>query len=193
MRPLCICPWSNSSFMNPSLIEGHLTLVLIQWMVIIAAAWMFGRLGKRWLHQPLAVGEIAAGIILGPSVFGATCNWLALQFHTPDISGLPVKIFPPETQTSMQLLGKLGLIFLLFQVGMEFDFSHLRSKSKTVTLVSLFGMVAPFLCGLVVGPWLHKTFAPATSFFGFQLFLCVALGFDDSCGGGRIERWIEVG
>ncbi len=137
--------------MNPSAIEGHLTLVLIQWMIIIAAAWAFGRLGRRWLHQPLAVGEIAAGIILGPSVFGAACNWLALQFNAPDIGGIPAKIFPHETQTSMQLLGKLGLIFLLFQVGMEFDYSHLRAKSKTVTAVSIMGMAAPLLCGLAIG------------------------------------------
>jgi Kef-type K+ transport system membrane component KefB len=165
--------------MNPSAIEGHLTLVLIQWMIIIAAAWAFGRLGKKFLHQPLAVGEIAAGIILGPSVFGAICN-------AAGFGDLPGKIFPHETQTSMQLLGKLGLIFLLFQVGMEFDYSHLRSKSKTVTSVSIFGMVIPFLCGLAIGPWLHKTFAPETPFFGFQLFLCVALSISALPIMGRI-------
>jgi Kef-type K+ transport system membrane component KefB len=148
--------------MNPSAIEGHLTLVLIQWMIIIAAAWAFGRLGKKF-GQPLAVGEIAAGILLGPSALGAI--W------PPD---WPV-LFPKETQTSLQLLGKLGLIFLLFQVGMEFDYSHLRSKSRTVTVVSISGMVAPFLCGLAIGPWLHEKFAPDTPRFGFQLFLCVAL------------------
>jgi Kef-type K+ transport system membrane component KefB len=172
--------------MNPSAIEGHLTLVLIQWMIIIAAAFIFGRLGKKFLHQPLAVGEIAAGIILGPSVFGALCNGLANQFKAPDLAGLPAKIFPHETQTSMQLLGKLGLIFLLFQVGMEFDYSHLRSKSKTVTSVSIFGMVMPFLCGLAIGPWLHKTFAPETPPFGFQLFLCVALSISALPIMGRI-------
>jgi Kef-type K+ transport system membrane component KefB len=172
--------------MNPSAIEGHLTLVLIQWMIIIAAAWTFGRLGKRFLHQPLAVGEIAAGIILGPSVFGAICNWLASQFSAPDIGDLPAIIFPKSTQTSMQLLGKLGLIFLLFQVGMEFDYSHLRAKSKTVTSVSIFGMVMPFLCGLAIGPWLHQTFAPETPFFGFQLFLCVALSISALPIMGRI-------
>jgi len=165
--------------MNPSAIEGHLTLVLIQWMIIIAAAWAFGRLGKKFLHQPLAVGEIAAGIILGPSVFGALCN-------AAGVGDLPGKIFPHETQTSMQLLGKLGLIFLLFQVGMEFDYSHLRSKSKTVTSVSVFGMVMPFACGLAIGPWLHKTFAPETPFFGFQLFLCVALSISALPIMGRI-------
>jgi Kef-type K+ transport system membrane component KefB len=172
--------------MNPVAIEGHLTLVLIQWMIIIAAAWLFGRLGKRFLHQPLAVGEIAAGIILGPSVFGATCNWLSHRFAAPAIGDIPGKIFPHETQISMQLLGKLGLIFLLFQVGMEFDYSHLRLKSKTVTSVSIFGMVAPFLCGLAIGPWLHKTFAPETPQFGFQLFLCVALSISALPIMGRI-------
>ena len=85
--------------MNPSAIEGHLTLVLIQWMIIIAAAYICGRLGKRFLNQPLAVGEIAAGIILGPSALGLI--WP---------SDWPV-IFPKETQISMQLLGKLGLQF----------------------------------------------------------------------------------
>lgn len=136
--------------MNPTAIEGHLTLVLIQWMIIIAAAFIFGRLGKRFLHQPLAVGEIAAGIILGPSVFGAACNWLAHLFNAPDLANVPAINFPKSTQTSMQLLGKLGLIFLLFQVGMEFDYSYLRVKSKTVTAVSLLGMLTPELFTMLV-------------------------------------------
>ncbi len=159
--------------MNPVAIEGHLVLVLIQWMIIIAAAWAFGRLGKRF-GQPLAVGEIAAGILLGPSALGLIwpTDW-------------PV-LFPPETQTSLQLLGKLGLIFLLFQVGMEFDYSHLRARSKTITAVSIFGMAGPFLCGLIVGPWLHENFAPNTPRLGFQLFLCVALSISALPIMGRI-------
>src|ERR1035437_13705 len=159
--------------MNPSAIEGHLTLVLIQWMIIIAAAWSFGRLGKKF-GQPLAVGEITAGILLGPSALGLIwpADW-------------PV-LFPHETQTSLQLLGKLGLIFLLFQVGMEFDYSHLRSKSKTVTAVSIMGMAVPFLCGLAIGPWLHDRFAPETPRFGFQFFLCIALSISALPITGRI-------
>ena len=159
--------------MNPAAIEGHLTLVLIQWMVIIAAARAFGRLGK-FFGQPLAVGEIAAGILLGPSALGLIwpADW-------------PV-LFPKETQTSLQLLGKLGLIFLLFQVGMEFDYSHLRSKSKTVTMVSIMGMVTPFLCGLAIGPWLHAEFAPETPRFGFLLFICIALSISALPIMGRI-------
>lgn len=159
--------------MNPEAVEGHLTLVLIQWMIIIAAAQIFGRLGKRF-GQPLAVGEIAAGILLGPSALGAIwpSDWPAL--------------FPQSTQTSLQLLGKLGLIFLLFQVGMEFDYSHLRARSKTIAAVSLMGMLLPVLCGLALGPWLHAAFAPATPLLGFQLFICVALSISALPIMGRI-------
>ena len=171
--------------MNPVAIEGHLVLVLIQWMIIIAAAWAFGRLGKK-IGQPLAVGEIAAGIILGPSVLGVICNWLSVHLNSPDISAFPSKLFPKETQTSLQLLGKLGLIFLLFQVGMEFDYSHLRAKSKTVTVVSILGIIAPFLCGLAIAPWLHEKFAPDTPRFGFELFLCIALSISALPIMGRI-------
>ena len=73
------------------------------------------------------------------------------------------------------MLGKLGLIFLLFQVGMEFDYSHVRSRSKTISAVSLMGIIMPSLCGLAIGPWLHRTFAPATPQFGFLLFICIAM------------------
>jgi Kef-type K+ transport system membrane component KefB len=160
--------------MNPVAIEGHLTLVLIQWMIIIAAAFIFGRLGKK-LGQPLAVGEIAAGILLGPSALGALwpANW-------------PVLFPPGPTQTSLQLLGKLGLIFLLFQVGMEFDYSHLRARSRTVSTVSILGMLVPALCGLAIGPWLHDQFALQTPWFGFQLFLCIALSISALPVMGRI-------
>jgi Kef-type K+ transport system membrane component KefB len=142
-------------------------------MVIIAAAWALGRLGKKF-GQPLAVGEIAAGIILGPSVLG-----LVWPSDWPEL-------FPKETQQSLQLLGKLGLIFLLFQVGMEFDYSHLRTRSRTITMVSILGIVAPFLCGLIIGPWLHKKFAPETPRFGFQFFLCIALSISALPIMGRI-------
>jgi K+:H+ antiporter len=171
--------------MNPVAIEGHLTLVLIQWMIIIAAAWAFGQLGKK-IGQPLAVGEIAAGIILGPSVFGVACAWLAAHSQHPHLADLPAKLFPRETQTSLQLLGKLGLIFLLFQVGMEFDYGHLRSRSTTVTAVSVMGMAIPVLCGLAIGPWLHDQFAPDKPFLNFQLFICVALSISALPIMGRI-------
>lgn len=148
--------------MNPTAIENHMRIVLTDWAIIIAVAWFFGRLGKK-LGQPLAVGEIVAGLLLGPSALGLIwpANW-------------PV-IFPAEAQQSLQLLGKLGIILLLFQVGMEFDFGHFRNQSRTVIGVSVMGMVAPMLGGIAIGPWLHDRFAPNTDYRGFQLYVCIAL------------------
>lgn len=148
--------------MNPTAIEGHLKLVLIQWIVIMAVAWVFGRLGQR-VGQPLAVGEIFGGLLLGPSALGLV--WPA---------GMQA-LFPAETSQSLQLLAKLGLILLMFQVGMEFDFGHLTTRSRTVLAVSVMGIAAPALLGLAIGPWLHREFAPETNLLGFQLFVCIAL------------------
>ncbi len=167
--------------MNPLHIDGQLQWVLVQWLVIMAAAWAFGRLGRRLLNQPLAVGEIAAGILLGPSALGIVwpADW-------------PV-LFSAETQPILQFLGKLGLILLLFQVGMEFDYSHLKTRSRTVTMVSLLGILAPSLCGLALMPWLHDRFAPATPRLGFGLFFCLALSISALPIMGRIllERKLE--
>ncbi len=159
--------------MNPEAVEHHLKLVLIQWIVIMAVAWCFGRLGQRF-GQPLAVGEIFGGLLLGPSALGLV--W-------PDALRT---LFPPETNQSLQLLAKLGLILLMFQVGMEFDYGHLRTRSRTVVAVSLAGMLAPMLLGLAIGPWLHREFAPEANRFGFQLFVCIALSISALPIMGRI-------
>jgi Kef-type K+ transport system membrane component KefB len=83
-------------------------------------------------------------------------------------------------------LAKLGIIFLMFQVGMEFDFGHLRSRSHTVTAVSVLGIIAPVVGGLLIGPWLHREFAPGVNKFGFLLFICVAMAISALPIMGRI-------
>ena len=148
--------------MNPVALEHHLTQALFQWVLIIGVSWLFGRAGKH-LGLTLTVGEILAGVALGPSALGAI--WPAAW--TP--------LFPPESRPALQLLADIGVILLLFQVGMEFDFGHLRARSGSVAAVSLAGIIAPTLGGLCAGRWLHDHFAPQVNFLGFQLFVCIAL------------------
>lgn len=159
--------------MNPAKIEDHLKLVLLGWIIIIAAAWLMGRLCRR-IGQPPAVGEIAAGLLLGPSFLGLLA---------PDLVAF---IFPDEIKGSLALLAKIGLMLMLFQVGMEFDFSHLRAKSRVVFASSLMGILAPLVGGLAIAPWLHRTFAPELPEFGFKLFVCIALAISALPIMGRI-------
>jgi len=159
--------------MNPAKIEETLKLVLVGWIVIIAAAWLMGRLCHR-IGQPPAVGEIAAGLLLGPSFMG---------LFAPEFVAF---IFPDEVKGPLALLAKIGLLLLLFQVGMEFDFSHLRNKSKVVISSSLMGILAPLAGGLAIAPWLHRNFAPELPMFGFQLFVCIALSISALPIMGRI-------
>lgn len=163
----------TGSAMNPAKIEDTLKLVLLAWIVIIAAAWLMGRLCRR-IKQPLAVGEIAAGLLLGPSFLG---------LFAPDVVGF---LFPDEVKGPLALLAKIGLLLMLFQVGMEFDFSHLRAKSRVAGAASLMGIVAPLAGGLAIAPWLHRTFAPDLPEFGFKLFICIALAISALPIMGRI-------
>lgn len=153
--------------------EAHLQLVLIGWGVIIVATWLAWRL-CRLLKQPLPVGEIAVGLLLGPSFLG---------LFAPDFMHA---VFPGEIKDSLAILAEVGLMLMLFQVGMEFDFSHLRQKSRVVLSSSIMGIAGPMLGGLAIGPWLHKTFAPDVPWAGFQIFVCVALSISSLPVMGRM-------
>lgn len=120
--------------------ESLLFLLLLQLVLIVAAGRWAGTLAVR-VGQSAAVGEILAGIALGPSGFG----WLL-----PDWFG---RVFTSVSSAPMTILSQLGLILLMFQIGLEFDFSHLteRRNRRTVLHVAAACLLAPFLLGLVFG------------------------------------------
>src|SRR5438876_7316693 len=116
---------------------------------------LFARFG-----QPSVIGEITAGILLGPSLFG----WL-----WPEASAF---VFAPDTLGVLALFSQIGVCLLMFAVGLELDVGHLRQKAQTALVVSHTSIVVPFLLGvasaLLLFPWFG---IPGSSFIAFALFM----------------------
>ncbi len=148
--------------------EHILFSVLIQLLVIIAFARIFAVLFRR-LGQPAVVGEIAGGLVLGPSVFQPIMHWFDMpwlwqQWHTIVHDASPVFLIMKE----------IGLVFLLFLVGLEFDFLHLQRIGKAAAFISLSGILLPFLLGAGLAPVIHHTLQLHVDPTGFWLFLGTA-------------------
>ena len=143
--------------------EALLFFTLLQLAIIVLAARAGGEIAVR-VGQSAAVGEIIVGILLGPSLFGLLA---------PDIFHYVFRSSPPE---SMQMLSQIGLILLMFQIGMEFDFSHLNEQRnrQAVTLVAAAGLIAPFGLGLVFGYISAPSLSPQADPLGSALFIATA-------------------
>src|SRR6266699_4833890 len=123
----------NSSPVNARVEEVLLT-VIAQLVIIIATARFSGNLFRRF-GQPVVCGEIAAGLILGPSLFG---KFFPGVFH---------KVFDPSVGPVFSILSQLGLIMLMFLIGLEFDFGHLSDNRRAALSVSMVGIILPFSMG----------------------------------------------
>ena len=122
--------------------EEALRPLLIQLIVIILAA-RAGATVARWLRQPSVVGEIVAGLVLGPSLFGALApDWFAAVFGRAG-GGTGAAL-----EASLTSFSQIGLVLLLFMIGIEFDFSHVRRQGRTAAAVSIAGVALPFALGL---------------------------------------------
>lgn len=142
--------------------ENILLTVVIQLIVIIAASRLFGLLFRK-LGQPLVCGEIAAGLILGPSVFGGMFPEL---FH---------RVFDPSVGQIFAIMSQIGLVLLMFLIGLEFDFGHLTENRRTTMSVSLAGILLPFTLGFVLGKGMHAALGLGGSWVTFALFIATAM------------------
>ncbi len=140
-----------------------LPLLLVQFIVIMVITRVFGYL-VSFVAQPTVVGEILAGIILGPSLLGALF---------PDMF---IALFPKESLGNLHLISQLGLIFFMFVVGMELDFDKIKKQSSASVFISHVSIVFPFFLGVALAYWLYPIFAPKNiTFIPFALFIGIAM------------------
>lgn len=141
----------------------HLLTLLVQIAVVLVAARVVGLVFRRF-HQPQVVGEMVAGILLGPSLLG----WVA--------PGLSAWIFPPESLGSLGMLSQVGLIIFMFLVGLEFDTKLLRGHSHTAVVTSHVSIIAPFFLGAALALFLYPRLSDSSvGFTGFALFMGAAM------------------
>jgi Kef-type K+ transport system membrane component KefB len=144
-------------------VREPLTVLLCQLVVVIAAAASCGRL-FRWLGQPAVVGEMAAGLLLGPSVLGRL--WPAAEAF----------LFPPTSLGTLGLLSQVGVLLFMFGVGLELDLLALKRRAHTAVAVSWTGILFPFVLGISLGLLLHEAYAPSgVRVRDFMLFMGIAM------------------
>ncbi len=139
------------------------SLVLLEILVVIGVSRMVG-LGFRAIKQPLVIGEIMAGIMLGPSLLGL----IAPQ--------LTAGLFPVETAPILEVLAQIGLIFFMFLIGLELDPKYLKGNMNVAIATSAVGIILPFSLAVGLAVWLYPMVNnPAISPLAFSLFLGSAL------------------
>src|SRR5262245_24379518 len=138
--------------------------LLLQIVVILGTARLLGIL-LRYLGQTAVIGEMAAGFVLGPVVFGA----LAPELHA--------QIFAPQSLGVLNGLAQLGLVLFMFIVGAELRLpSGVQRQLFAAGRIGVFSVVVPMLLGLPVAALLYDSAAPAgVAFWPFALFMAASM------------------
>ena len=140
-----------------------LTVLLLQIIVIIAFARLFGFLFKK-MGQPAVIGEIVAGIILGPSVIGA---------YFPEINHF---LFPAASLVTLSFLSQIGLILFMFIIGMELDLKAIGKQAYGAVIISHASIIIPYTLGMGLAYYIYRDYAPAgITFLSFALFMGIAM------------------
>lgn len=144
-------------------LEHPLAILLAQIVTIIFVARFFGWICKK-IGQPTVIGEIIAGIVLGPSFIG---------MHFPEFSAV---LFPTASLGNLQFLSQIGLILFMFVIGMELDLKVLKNKAHEAVVISHASIIIPFALGMGLAYFIYQSFAPTgVQFTSFALFLGIAM------------------
>ena len=150
----------SSMFHN---LKHPLALLLAQIITIVLVARIFGWIFRK-IGQPTVIGEIIAGIVLGPSLFG---------LYFPD---LKQSLFPLESLGNLYVLSQVGLILFMYVIGMELDLKVLKNKANEAVVISHASIVIPFALGIGLSYFIYHQFAPVgVEFLSFSLFMGIAM------------------
>src|SRR3984957_6082098 len=157
-----------------------LFFTLLELTLIILAGRIGGALAKRG-GQATALGEIIIGLALGPSLFGL------LAPHAFDY------VFHSAAPEPLTILSNLGLVLLMFQIGLEFDFTHLteRANRAAVLRIAIACLALPFACGFALGLFIAQSASPATR-IDTALFIATACSITSLPILGRIMMELNL-
>ncbi len=138
-------------------------ILLMQVIVIIIISRIFGWLFKK-IGQPMVIGEILAGIVLGPSLLG---------LYFPEAFDF---LFPVQSLVNLQVLSQIGLVLFMFIIGMELDMASLKNKAHEAVVISHASIIVPFAAGVGLAYFIYTEFAPqGVAFSSFGLFLGISM------------------
>lgn len=144
-------------------IESSIGILLLQIITILLTCRLFGWLFQK-IGQPTVIGEIVAGIVLGPSVLGNLF---------PEASAF---LFPVESLVNINMLSQFGLILFMFAIGMELNISEVSKKLKETILISHTSTIVPFFFGMLTAYFVYDKYADkSTPFLSFALFIGIAM------------------
>jgi len=140
-----------------------LAILLLQIITIIVVARAFGFIFKK-IGQPSVIGEIIAGIFLGPSFAGS---------YFPEFTQF---LFPQNSLGNLQFLSQIGLILFMFVIGMELDLNVLKNKATDAIIISHASIIFPFTLGVALAYFIYRESAPANvNFLSYALFIGIAM------------------
>jgi len=144
-------------------VKHTLSILILQILIIIifsrSLAWVMSLIG-----QPTVIGEILAGIMLGPSLLG-------LLF--PGVSAF---LFPIESLSNLHFLSQIGLILFMFIIGMELDIGIVKQRAKSALFISNASIIVPYIMGVCLAYFLYLKFTPSgAGFISFALFMGIAM------------------
>ncbi|MFM2266520.1 MAG: hypothetical protein RLZ77_1940 [Bacteroidota bacterium] len=155
--------WSEFLLSMEHNLKHPLAILLGQIITIIVVARFFGWMFRK-IGQPTVIGEIIAGIVLGPSLVG---------MYFPEFSAA---LFPVDSLGNLQFLSQIGLILFMFVIGMELDLKVLKNKANDAVVISHASIVIPFALGVGLAYYIYYRFAPVgVEFLSFSLFMGIAM------------------